>query len=132
MRATWDKDAVAVAAGIDDVHLETSILTYNNENSLSCIIALAYYSAKTYYNEFRELPSGKGYADIVFLPKHQYSYKPAMIVELKWDKSAEGAIEQIRNRRYADGLGGYAGKMLLVGINYNKRNKVHECVIEER
>lgn len=85
-----------------------SILNYNDENSLSCVIALAYYNAVKEYLLIREMPTGKGYADIVFLPK-RYSDKPAMVVELRWNKSAQGAIEQIRDRKYVQALEGYSG-----------------------
>lgn len=75
------------------------------------------------------MPSGKGYADIVFL-LGKHSDKPAMIVELKWDKTVEGAIGQIREKRYDGALREYGGEVLLVGINYDKGSKRHECVIE--
>ncbi|MDD7641443.1 MAG: AAA family ATPase [bacterium] len=130
LRATWDGDAETVAELLDAAHMEnTSILTYNNENSLSCVIAIAYYSAMKDYTKIRELPSGKGFADIVFLPK-RFSDKPAMVVELKCDDSADGALAQIREKKYADSLKDYKGKLLLVGINYDKKTKKHDCVIE--
>ena len=100
LKATWQRDEKAVAEGVDKVHMSnTSVLTYNNENSLSCVIALAYYNAVNYYTLIREMPMGKGFADIVFLPR-KASEKPALIVELKWNKSAEGAISQIKKREY--------------------------------
>ncbi len=131
LNETWNKHADAVAQGIEDVHFETSILKYNDENSLACVISLAYYSAKAYYTEIRELPTGKGYADIVYLPRKKHMDKPAMIVELKWDKSAEGAITQIKEKKYVMALEEYAGNILLVGINYDSKSKKHECIIEE-
>jgi hypothetical protein len=76
------------------------------------------------------MPAGKGYADIVFLPR-KYSDKPAMLVELKYNQSAEGAIRQIQEKRYGDVFRGYEGKVLLIGINYDKETKKHSCVIEE-
>lgn len=72
-----------------------------------------------------------GFADIVFIPRKQYIDKPAMIVELKWDKSAEGAIRQIKDKRYLKALESYKGNLLLVGINYDKKTKRHECLIEK-
>lgn len=118
------------AKGIEDVHMvNTSVLSYNDENSLSCAITIAYYSARKDYALIRELPSGKGYADIAFLPR-KHSDKPAMIVELKWDKSAEGAIRQIKEKRYDGVLKEYGGEVILVGINYDRGSKKHECVIE--
>ena len=130
LRSTWQKDERAVAKAIDTVHeANTSIVKYNDENSLSCVIALAYYNAINEYTIIRELPSGKGYADIVFLPRKK-SDKPAMVVELKWDKSVEGAIEQIKDKQYTQTLQDYHGNLLLVGINYNKKTKKHQCRIE--
>lgn len=127
---TWALDGEAVAECMDKIHSETaSILKYNNENSLTCAIFMAYYSAKTYYmNPIMELPTGKGYADVVYLPKRNADY-PAMVVELKWNQSAKGAIHQIKEKQYASWISGYTGKILLVGISYNKEKK-HECVIE--
>ena len=132
LRATWNKDAEAVEKGIQEAHFETSILKYNDENALSCVIALAYYSAREYYTEIRELPTGKGFADIVYLPRKKHQDKPAIVVELKWDKSAEGAIAQIKEKKYGKALEEYRGNMLLVGINYDKQSKEHQCVIEEQ
>ncbi len=131
LKATWNKEADVVAAGIENAHFETSILKYNDENSLACVISLAYYSARAYYTEIRELPTGKGYADIVYLPRKKHLDKPAMIIELKWDKSAEGAIAQIKSKNYIKALEEYQGSMLLVGVNYDKESKEHQCVIEE-
>lgn len=131
LQSTWALDGHAVAKGIVAIHSETaSILKYNNENSLTCTILMAYYSAKIYYmNPIMEMPTGKGFADVVYLPKRNVD-KPALLVELKWGKSAEGAIGQIKERKYASWIEGYTGKILLVGINYCEE-KEHECVIEE-
>lgn len=131
LKATWEKDEDAVAAGIDRVHMEnTSILEYNDENSLSCVVSLAYYNAVNEYTLIREMPSGKGYADIVFLPR-RHSDKPAMVVELKYNQSAQGAITQIKEKQYVKALEEYKGNLLLVGINYDRENKVYQCNIEE-
>lgn len=108
----------------------TSILSYNDENSLSCVITLAYYSARKDYILVREFPAGKGFADIVFLPRI-FSNKPALIVELKWNKSAAGAIHQIKERKYIKALESYSGDVLLVAVNYDKTAKKHECIIEK-
>ena len=116
---------------IEDVHFETSILKYNDENSLACVISLAFYSARAYYTEIREMPTGQGFADIVYLPRKKHLDKPAMIVELKWDKSLVGAIKQIKKKKYVKALADYKGSLLLVGVNYSKDSKVHQCVIEE-
>lgn len=131
LQSTWGKDEKAVAAGIDKVHLNNiSILEYNNENSLSCVISLAYYNAINEYTLVREMPTGKEYADIVFLPR-RHSDKPAMVVELKYNQSAESAIAQIKDRKYTQVLEEYKGNLLLVGINYDKETKEHQCHIEE-
>lgn len=94
------------------------------------VISIAYYSAMKDYMKIREFPSGKGFADIVYLPK-KYSDKPAMIVELKCNGSAEGALAQIREKNYADSLKDYQGNLILVGINYDKKTKKHTCMIEQ-
>lgn len=131
LQTTWLMNGVKVAEMIDQVHSEnTSILTYNDENSLSCVISLAYYNAINEYTKIRELPTGKGFADIVYMPK-KHSDKPAMVVELKYNQSAEGAITQIKEKRYVESLKEYQGDLLLVGINYDKDTKKHSCVIEK-
>ncbi len=125
-------DAESVAKELDKAHSEVaSILTYNDENSLGCAIGLAYYSARKDYKLIQELPAGKGYADIAFLPL-PHTNKPAMVVELKYDSSVSAAIQQIKDRQYMQALEGYTGEILLVGVNYNKDNpdKPHSCVIE--
>lgn len=130
LNATIAGDSMTVAKAIDEIHTENiSLFAYNNENSLSCVIALAYFSAQKEYVLLRELPTGKGFADVVFLPRKK-SKKPAMIIELKWDKSASGAIQQIKDKQYTGALKHDTNEILLVGINYLKKTKKHECVIE--
>ena len=131
LEATINGEADVVAEMIEQAHDEnTSILQYNNENSLSCILSLAYYSAKKSYVMYRELAGGKGFADLVFIPRKECQ-TPAFIVELKWNKSAEAAIDQIRQKKYTESLKDYSGEILLVGINYDKdAEKKHTCVIE--
>ena len=131
LQATWDKDETAVAERIEEAHFETSILKYNDENSLACVVSLAYYSAREYYTEVREFPAGKGFADIIYIPRKNHLDKPALVVELKWNQSAESAIAQIKERNYVKALEGYSGNILLVGVNYDKTSKKHQCVIEE-
>lgn len=131
LEALWKLDETAVAEGIDKAHKEISILQYNDENSLSCTIHLAFYFAREYYTIIRELPTGKGFADICFIPRKLHLDKPAVVIELKWDKSAEGAIAQIKNKQYVEALKDYRGNLLLAGINYDKKNKKHTCVIEQ-
>ena len=123
-------DEERIAEMIAKVHSDnTSILKYNDENSLSCVISLAYYSARKDYIIHRELASGEGFADVVFIPRKK-SDKPAMIVELKKGHSAEEAVEQIKKRNYSDKVSEYTGEMLLVGINYDDQ-KGHTCKIEK-
>jgi hypothetical protein len=121
-----------VAERIDECHMQNiSIMNYNDENALSCCIALAYYTARKDYTIIRELPSGLGFADMVFVPKTGVD-RPAMIVELKWNQKAETAINQIKERKYIKALDDYKGEVLLVGISYEKKDseKKHTCVIE--
>ena len=130
LESLWAMDADAVAAGVEKAHEEISILQYNDENSLSCTIQLAFYFAREYYTMVRELPAGKGFADVCMIPRPCHLDKPAIVIELKWDKSAVGAIEQIKEKQYGNALKDYQGNLLLAGINYNRKTKKHECVIE--
>ena len=131
LNAIWQRRPQQVAEGIQRAHFETSHIQYNDENALSYTISLALYAARNFYTMHRELAGGKGFADIVFVPRKKFPDKPALVVELKWDKSADGAIHQIKNKEYCRSLDEYKGNVLLVGVNYNKKTKVHECIIEE-
>ena len=131
LEAIWQKRPKQVAEAISQAHFETSHIQYNDENALSYTISLALYSARNFYMIYRELPSGKGFADLVFLPRKKFPEKPAIVVELKWDKDVSGAIAQIKNKEYCRSLEEYRGNVLLVGVNYDKKTKVHECMIEE-
>ena len=124
-----NETAVADALGLvhDD---QTSILSYNDENSLACVVSIAYYAARNDYVIHRELSSGKGYADLVFIPRKNVT-KPALIIELKCGKSAEEAIKQIRERKYMEKVRQHTSDILLVGINYDRDSKIHTCVIEK-
>ena len=129
LQATLSGDEQTVAELIEQAHqANASILKYNDENALSCVISLAYYSAQKNYTLHREMPAGKGFADIVFEPNRNCNL-PAMIVELKWGHSAEEAIEQIKRKDYLDCLQNYHGEVLLVGVNYDKEKR-HTCKIE--
>lgn len=125
----------AVAAQIGKIHAEeTAILFYNNEQALRSVIKLAYFSYKDYYLKFEELPAGDGYADLIYLPK-KTSPLPALVIELKWNQSAAGGIDQIRKKKYPAALKGYGGEILLVGIGYEKAagegQRRHTCRIEK-
>ena len=129
---TVHQNADAVAEQIEKIHGEEAPLYYNNEQSLCSVIKRAFFSYADEYLKFEELPSGDGYADIVYLPKKD-SPLPALVIELKWNKSAEGAIDQIRDKHYPDAIKDYGGEILLVGINYDKDAPAgkHTCVIEK-
>ena len=124
LEALWRMDEETVARGVEQAHLEFAALQYNDENSLSCTISLAFYFAREYYTVVREFPTGKGFADLCFLPRKMYMDKPAILIELKWDQSAVGALEQIKERKYTEKLEEYSGNLLLVGINYDRKTKI--------
>ena len=132
IEATASGNADYVAEQIEKIHRqECAPLHYNKEQSLRSVIKLAYFAYRDYYLQFEELPSGNGYADIVYLPKKFNDY-PALIIELKWDDSPDTAINQIKAKHYPDVLKNYDGDILLVGISYDKddESKKHRCVIE--
>lgn len=132
--ATLDINGAAVAAQIEKIHNEyASSIQYNNENSLSSVLTIAYLSAMQYYfKPVRELPTGRGFADFVFIPKPEYSSSyPALIVELKWNQNAQTAVMQIKDKKYPSSILDYTGEILLVGINYDKSTKEHQCLIEK-
>ena len=130
LEATINKDEEFVAAALDEAHIRaTNPLTYNDEASFQSAIGLAYFYANLKYTVIKELPTGKGYADLALIP-----YKPnipALIIELKNNKSAESAISQIKEKKYDDLLEHYRGDLLFVGINYDEKTKEHQCRIEE-
>jgi hypothetical protein len=154
LEAAWARDEKAVAAGVEAAHFETSQLTYNSETALSYVVSLAFYAAREYYTIIREMPAGKGFADIAFIPKstaasnrspHSQSFNPsipqsfnpsipqspppAMLIELKWNAKADSALKQIRDKRYPQSLEAYRDNLLLIGVNYNKKTKKHTCRI---
>lgn len=136
LKSTLEGNQEAVAKGIELAHdSNTSILSYNDENSLACVLTIAYYHAINDYIIHRELATGKGFADLVFIPRRSVN-KPAMVVELKYNKEADTAIEQIKRRNYPAKVAEYLegdnleGSILLVGINYDRDTKTHTCIIE--
>ena len=134
LRDTLQMDGDAVAKEIEKIHREyVSVIQYNNENSLSSVLSIAYLSAMQYYfKPIREFPAGRGFADFVFIPKPEFQkFYPALVVELKWNKDVKTALDQIKDRKYPDSVACYAGELLLVGINYNEKTKEHECRIEK-
>lgn len=132
LAATLDKDEKTVARKIGEIH-DTFVpaIQYNNEISLGSVLMFAYLSALDYYfKPMRELPAGRGFADVVFLPKPENKAQyPAILMELKWDVDAKTALDQIRSKQYPASLRQYTGQILLVGINYDRRTKEHTCLI---
>ena len=131
LKDTIDGRSNTVATAIDVIHADnTSLLKYNDENSLACVLTIAYYTSKKDYMMVREFPTGKGFADIVLIPRVGRQV-PAVILELKYNHSADTAIAQIHEKRYAGALKNYVGEVVLVGINYDRQTKLHECQIEK-
>lgn len=131
LKDTLDMEADKVAQAIENAHSAgTAPLFYNNEQALRSVIRFAYISCIDEFQLIQKLPSGTGYADVVFLPKKR-SALPAMVVELKWNKGAESAMSQIREHKYPEILEGIGCDILLVGISYNADTKRHSCVIEK-
>lgn len=131
--ATLDLDEEVVASQIGKIHDEyVSVIQYHNENSLSSVLAIAYLSSMQYYfKPVRELPTGRGFADFVFVPKPEYKNDyPALVIELKWNQNAQTALQQIKEKNYPESILNYMGNILLVGINYDKVSKEHTCRIE--
>ena len=125
-----DNDSDTVASCVDKIHEQnTSVLQYNDENSLACVLSLAFYTARANYQIIRELPAGRGFADIVLVP-HRNVESPAIVLELKYDKDAKTAISQIKKQNYGCALKDYFGEIILVGINYDRTSKKHNCIIE--
>ena len=101
----------------------------NKEVGDELVNAVEDYYARNDYHIHREYPAGEGYADLVLIPRKNVS-SPAIVIELKYDKSTEAAISQIKARNYPKTVADYTGDILLVGINYDKKTKQHECQIE--
>ena len=129
--ATWRMDEDTVAHIVEEMHSAITAPTfYNNEQALRSVIKMAFISSIDYYVRIDELPTGKGFADMVFWPKKNTTC-PALIVELKWNKSSSKAVDQIDKNRYASIFSGYTGTVLKVGINYSVNKKEHSCKIEK-
>ena len=127
-------DADAVATGVERAHADAaSVIAYNHEEDLACTLRLAFYSAMRRYRLVREAPAGKGYADLVMVPLKSSGDIPGVVVELKWGASAREAVEQIRERSYADVFRGTSAerRVLLCGIAYDPKTKRHTCAIEQ-
>jgi len=123
-------NAEAVAESIEEIRdTQYAPTFYNDEQALRYVIKFAYIAAVDQYMKVEELPSGKGIADVVYLPKRR-SLLPALAVELKWNQSSEGAVRQIKEKNYPAVLKDYGGQVVIVGINYDAKTKEHSCVIE--
>ena len=128
-------DGNTTAKIITEIHNSpnVSLLTYNKEESMVfCLISGLMWSAERKYECFRELQSGKGSADLIYVPKRNPQL-PILLIEFKYAKSAEEAIDQIKEKeyfsRYRDG--DYPNDVLLIGINYSPKTKDHQCLIEK-
>lgn len=132
LNCLMEKEEAEAAMLIQNIHNDfVSSIAYNDENSLACTITTTLVSSFAYYHKpIREFPCGKGFADLVYLPLSSCPNRPVIVAELKWNLSAEAAIAQIKNRQYPESLKEYAGEILLVGIDYDKRTKEHRCKIE--
>ena len=130
LEATFRKDTGTMASIIEEAHqLNVSIIKYNDENSLACIITLVYLSARSQYHIIREMPSGKGFADFVFIPNNKS--KPAFIIELKKDSTPDNALKQIKEKNYASSLKNCTGLKLAIGVSYSSKDKKHSVKVIE-
>ena len=130
LRATINQDTETMCEIIQYTHdIYTSIIKYNDENSLSCIITIAYISAIENYHIVREMPAGIGFADFIFFPKDKS--KPAFIIELKKNSTSEDALRQIFEKRYDLSLKDYTGLKLAIGISYDSNLKKHSISIQQ-
>ena len=130
LEALWMEDAEAVAEGVEYIHNhKVAPNFYNNEQALRSVVRMAFLGAIDHYIDIQELPSGKGYADLVFIPRRN-TRKPILVIELKWDTAAQTAIDQIRERDYPEILKPFSADILLVGISYDRDSKQHTCRIE--
>lgn len=136
LEATWACDAEEVAKLVEAAHDKASNRTYSSEAALSYAVQLAYYRAQDYYTTIPELDTGKGYADLAYIPKKPSV--PTLLIELKYEEDADSAIAQIHRQRYPKRLEHYKGNLILVGINYDKETKNdsesfkhHGCTIEK-
>lgn len=133
LEATLDGEEEKVAEDIEKIHNEyASSIQYNNENSLSSVLTIAYLASLQYYfRPVREFPTGRGFADFIYIPKPEYRHDyPALVVELKWNQSAHTAIQQIREKHNTGAIREYTGDILLAGISYDKKTRKHQCRIE--
>ena len=128
LKATLNKDTEKMAEIIQEAHdINIPIIQYNNENSLAIVLSLVYLNARNYYHIVREMPSGIGFADFIFYSRDKS--KPSFIVELKYNSTAQKALDQIFEKRYDQALKNYPGEKLAIGISYDSKNKKHDILI---
>lgn len=131
LKETLNGNQEAVAEALERAHSAgTAPLFYNDEQALRSVIKFAYISCVDEFLRIEELPTGTGYADVVYLPKRS-SELPILLIELKWNKTEEGAIRQIKKRNYPQVLEEFGKEILMVGINYDEKSKKHSCLIEK-
>lgn len=134
LEATCQMKTEVVAQQMEKIHnTYASNIAYHNENSLSSVLTIAYLSTLEYYfKPIRELPTGRGFADFVYIPKLEYKdYYPALLVELKWNHNVQSALDQIKGKVYPQSIQEYTDNLLLVGITYDSKTKEHRCKIEK-
>ncbi len=132
LTATIKGNEAAVAEGLRNAHkIVSSSRAYNDENEFQAAIIYAYYYAQNTYTIVTELPTGEGFADVAFLPKYPKLDYPAIIVELKMNKSVGTAMQQIEERKYGSDLLHYRGNTLLVAVAYDSDDKEHCCQIKK-
>ncbi|MCI9168778.1 MAG: AAA family ATPase [Dorea sp.] len=137
LRATLDGDTKTMEEILERAHdVEIPLLSYNNEADLTAVVNLVYLSARDTYRVERESRAGRGYVDFIFYPETDTS-ADGIILELKVDHEPEEAIMQIKEKRYAEAFGAgpgekqkFSGRILGVGIGYDKKSKIHRCKVE--
>ena len=131
LQSTLRLDGSAVAKAIEEIRESSYAPTfYNDEQALRYVIKFAYVACIEQYARIEELPSGRGIADVVYLPKRNTAL-PALVIELKWNKTGDAAMAQVKNKKYPTVLENYGGEIILVGINYDEKSKQHSCMIEK-
>ena len=118
LEAVWADDEETVAELLEAAHDQTGNRTYNSEAALSYAVQLAFYKAQDDYTLFPEVDTGRGYADLIYIPKRPIH--PALLVELKYNQNADTALEQILRQKYPSRLEHYKGNLILVGISYDR------------
>ncbi len=130
MESTIEGDSDAVAEALNKAHEQIcNNLNYNNEGTFQSVICLAYFYANLKYTVVKEMPAGKGVADVVMIP--YVPNTPALIIKLKRNAREKTALSQIRAKNYGNALAKYSGDLLFVGVNYDEKTKEHKCIIEK-